>query len=472
METIKKKIVILGAGLAGLAAGWKLSEAGFEVVVIDKKNHNGGLSGTVEHNGYLFDYGGHRFITNSQEIVEEIKQLMGADFWTNTRKTQYYLWHKYLNYPLELKDMVLKVNPLVSAKAMIDYLWTALKNKIKPLPEDSFEDWVVKRFGRTLYHIFFGQYTEKVWGIPPSTMDKDWASQRISLLNLWDVFKKLIIKPKNEPRTYTSTYYYCTKGIGQIANKMADVIEKNGGKVLLNSTIGTINHDDKNITSVQFFQDGQTQTISGDWILSTMPINHFVDQLAPSAPQNVKEAVSKLKFRAIIFLNILIDEELVTKNDALYIPEPKYFFFRIEQFKLWSDKMAPSGKTSLSLEISCFEDDDVWQMSDKQLYEKCLEGLKEMKLITDEKKIIEYFTAREGIVYPVFDIGYKEKIATVRDYMNKFENLIYYGRQGNFQYIHMHHVIDMGIRASKFIQGQLKQKSDITKVGTGKEYFG
>lgn len=469
---MKQKIVILGAGLAGLAAGWKLSELGHEVIVIDQKSIPGGLCGTIQYKDYLFDYGGHRFITNNQAIVAEIKELMGDDFWTNTRKTQYFLWHKYLNYPLELKDMILKVSPIISAKAMLDYFWTALKNKIKPLPEDSFEDWVVKRFGRTLYQIFFGQYTQKVWGIPPNTMDKDWASQRISLLNLWDVFKKLIFKPKDEPRTYTSTYHYCTKGIGQIADKMAEAIKYNAGQIILNAEITKVEHNGKNIIAIEYKLDDAIKKISGEWILSTVPINHLIDYMAPVAPQNVIEAKDKLRYRSIIFLNLLIDEDLITHNDALYVPEPKYFFFRIEQFKLWSKQMSPKDKTSLSLEISCFEGDEVWQMSDKDLYEKCVEGLKEMRLIKDESKILDYFTVREGIVYPVFDIGYKEKIAIVRDYLNNLSNLIFYGRQGNFQYIHMHHVIDMGIRAAKLIQGQLSAKSDITKIGTGKEYFG
>src|SRR3972149_3768771 len=136
-----KKIVILGAGLAGLSSAWKLSEAGYDVEVIDKKPEVGGLSGTLSYKGFLFDYGGHRFITKNQEIIKEIKNLLGNDFWSNQRKTQYFLWHKYLNYPLELKDMLLKVNPLVSAKPVGDYLCSELSNKMHPVKEESFEDW-------------------------------------------------------------------------------------------------------------------------------------------------------------------------------------------------------------------------------------------------------------------------------------------------------------------------------------------
>ncbi|OGL51169.1 MAG: hypothetical protein A3H37_09115 [Candidatus Schekmanbacteria bacterium RIFCSPLOWO2_02_FULL_38_14] len=466
-----KKVIILGAGLAGLSSAWKLSEAGYDVEVIDKKPEVGGLSGTLNYKGFLFDYGGHRFITKNHEVLKEIKKLLGNDFWLNHRKTQYFLWHKYLNYPLELKDMLLKVNPLISTKAMLDYFWTVLNNKIKPVKEESFEDWVVNRFGRTLYLTFFGQYTEKVWGISPKKIDKEWASQRISLLNLMDVLKKLIFKPRNQPRTYTTEYYYCTDGIGQIASKMAEAIIKNGGKIHLNSEVSRLEQNGKLITRVYFEKDGVEHQTNADWVLSTIPVNSFVLYLKPGVPPEIKESANHLRFRSIMFLNLLINKDLVTENDALYIPEPKYFFFRIEQFKLWSAKMAPANKTSLSLEISCFDGDEIWNEKPEIIYDKCLSGLKEMGLINGEGLIEDYFIVKEKEVYPVFEIGYKENINAIRNYLDNFENLICYGRQGNFQYIHMHHVVDMGFRVAKFFEGKFK-KDEITKVGTDNEYFG
>ncbi|MGC9610762.1 MAG: FAD-dependent oxidoreductase [Minisyncoccia bacterium] len=468
----KRKIVILGAGLAGLSAAWKLSEEGHGVTVIEKRTLVGGLCDTAEYKNFLFDFGGHRFITKNENIIKEIKELMGSDFWTNQRKTQYFLWHKYLNYPLELKDLILKINPLISARAVADYFWTVIKNKIKPMPEDSFEDWTVKRFGRTLYTIFFGQYTEKFWGISPKQIDKEWASQRISLLNLWDVFKKLIIKPKNEPRTYTNDYYYCTYGIGQIAEKMAEVIRKNGGKIYLGAKILDIKHNSSGkIVSVRFQSGEEIKEESGDYFLSTIPINALINYLTPTVSVSVKKASDALRFRSLVFLNILINQERVTDNDAFYIPEPKYFFTRMIQYKLWSGKMAPNGKTSLQLEMGCFFNDEIWNMSAQELYAKCLPSLRAMGLIKDEKIILDYFSFKGKEVYPLLKIGYRENISAVRNYLNTIDNLAYFGRQGNFQYIHMHHVIEMGFRATQWIDGLLPRE-EINKIGTGAEYFG
>ncbi len=186
----KQGIIVLGGGLAGLSAAWKLADSGAAVRVIEREDIPGGMSATIAHNGYRFDFGGHRFITKRKDVLEEIQRLMGGEFRPGYRRTRYLLWGKRLNYPLELGNLVRNVSPAVSARCLLDYLWARAKAGVMDIPEDSFEDWVVKRFGRHLYDIFFGQYTAKIWGIPPSTISKDWAAQRISLVNLGDAVRQ------------------------------------------------------------------------------------------------------------------------------------------------------------------------------------------------------------------------------------------------------------------------------------------
>ncbi|MGD1018436.1 MAG: FAD-dependent oxidoreductase [Verrucomicrobiia bacterium] len=467
-----KRVVIAGAGLAGLSAAWKLSEAGVSVQVVELEDAVGGLAATIGKDGYLFDFGGHRFITKRQEILDEIQQLMGDEFRPGVRKTQYLLWGKRLNYPLELGNLLRSINPLISAKCLLDYFWTSLKGKFTTLPEDSFESWVTKRFGRHLYEIFFGQYTTKIWGIPPSQLSRDWAAQRISIINLWDALRQLVWKPKHDPRTYTTKYYYCEYGIGSIANRMAEKIQGNGGIITLSTSLRQVNMADGRVVSAVVDSGGQTVELPCDYFLSTIPLTDLVRILKPSAPEKIVASANALRHRGVVFVFLTLDQEKVTDNDALYVPEPQYPFFRIEQFKFWSMKMVPSpDKTSLCLEISCFKNDEVWNAPDEWLYARCLDGLKASGLLPNNDTVRGYFVRRKAHVYPVFEIGYQEHAVALREYVDSIPNLISYGRQGYYQYIHMHHVIAKGFQAAHHILHGSDRK-EVQRVGTEEEYFG
>lgn len=468
----KKKVVVLGGGLAGLSAAWKLAEAGHEVHVIEKEDYVGGMSATIKKKGFLFDYGGHRFITKRKEVIKEIQKLMGKDFRPGIRQTQYLLWGKRLNYPLELGDLIRKVSPIVSFKCLADYLWTSIKGRFIKLPEDNFETWVTKRFGKHLYKIFFGQYTEKIWGMPPSRLSRDWAAQRISILSLGDAVKQLLFKPKEDPRTYTKRYYYCENGIGQIAENMADKIKKFGSVVHLNSEPNKINIKDGLVESINIKTKKGIKSIKCNYLINTIPVTDTIKLLSSKVPSSILKSTDSLRYRAIAFIFLALDQERASDNDALYVPEPKYFFFRIEQYKFWSMKMVPAkDKTSLCLEVGCFKDDVVWNMSDEDLYGKGVEGLIEAGLIKDESVVLGYFVRRLDYVYPVFEIGYEKHAKALREYVDLVPNLISYGRQGYFQYIHMHHVIAKGFQAADHIINGSDKKL-IQRLGMEEEYFG
>lgn len=468
----QKQIAILGGGLAGLSAAWKLSEAGTPVRVFEKEDIPGGMSATIRKDGYLYDYGGHRFITKREDVLDEIQQLMGPEFRPGLRQTQYLLWGKRLNYPLELGNLVRSVSPFVSAHCLADYAWTRAKDRIVGLPEDNFEAWVVKRFGRRLYDLFFGQYTAKIWGIPPSTISRDWAAQRISIVSLGDAVKQLLVKPKEDPRTYTRTYYYCDRGIGRIAERMTDVIRTNGGEVRFDSPVTGLKMREGRVESVVARCDDRDEEFPCDIIVNTAPVTDIVKMMDPPAPPEVIESANRLRYRAIAFVFMALDQEKVSDNDALYVPESRYVFFRIEQYKYWSMKMVPSPDvTSLCLEVSCFKGDEVWNTPDQVLFERCVEGLKHAGLIADERVVTSYFVRRMDYVYPVFEIGYQEHARKVRDYVDSVPNLISYGRQGYYQYIHMHHVIAKGFQVADHILNG-SDRSLILSVGTEEEYFG
>jgi len=465
-----KKVIVLGGGLAGLSSAWKLQEAGYQVTVIEKSDAVGGLAKTIHRGSFSCDLGPHRFITHNKELLSEIRSLMGNKLLLpRYRKSKIRIQDKYIEYPPSIKNAFLNFNILTSIKILTDYLATYIRNKIKPRPDDSFENWVVNRFGRTLYNIYFRDYTAKLWHIPPSIISPDWAAQRISIGNLSDVLKHFFLKNNKIPRTYASIFYYPTGGIGVIPERMAQCIKEKGGEILTGHEVTGLEAKTNRIFSVRYKDKiGKIIAQKPDFVVSTIPVGKLVEMISEDAV--IKNASSHLKSMSLIYLFLLIGKDSVSDNHWFYFPEKKYTFNRISEVKNFCDKMMPPGKTLLCIEITCKKGDDMWKMEAKELYKKIEKEISEIDLINTED-IEDIFLHREESAYPIYDIDYRNNLALVLDYINNIENMITIGRQGLFRYNNMDHSIEMGYKLAEFIKGTL-EKEEIFKVGTKSEYFG
>lgn len=458
-----KKVVILGAGPAGLSAGWKLAEKGHQVELVELDSRVGGLCKSYYYKDYTFDLGGHRFITKDGQLLNDIQELMGPELYESPRKSVVRLKGKYFFYPLAGKDLVSKMNPLTSAKCFLDYLYVTTKNRVHRSKEISLEDWVVNRFGRGLYDIYFGPYSEKLWGLPPSQISKDWAAQRISLLNLWDVFMRMLGKKSNAPKTYATKFYYpLNGGIGRMCDKMAERITSNGGNIHLNAAVTGIRLNGKGIKEVVFRQGGQEKTLKGDDYISTIPMPELVSQIDPLPEQHYLDVARSMKFRSIRFLNVLIDKEQVSDNTWIYIPEQKFKVMRIQEPKNWSPNNAPQGKTSLILELACNVGDEIWNATDEDLLMRCSAELRTLGLLNGEK-INHKFTTRIAHAYPIYTLDYHKKVGKIFELFSTIENLTPIGRQGLYRYNNMDHSIKMGFLAAQHISDGLP-KNEIFKI--------
>lgn len=454
---MSKHIIILGAGPAGLSAGWELSRQGCRVDILEKEAAVGGLCRSTQRGDFIFDLGGHRFITKDELLLAEVTELMGEELMIRPRKSVIRLQGKFFSYPLSITDVLKKINPLISIKTGIDFFLTKI-GTYSNLSDNSFENWIVKRFGRTLYNIYFGPYSEKLWGIPPKELSSGWATQRISLVNITDVLLRALGKKKDMPKTYARHFLYPKNGIGHISERMAEEIGKKNGKVHLNSEVKKISLKNNRIDDIAYLQDGKEKHISGDYVISTMPLPEFILDVEPKPNEDCVNTAEKMGFRSILFLHIMLDKEFITDNTWIYIPEEKYLFFRIQDRRNWSPTTVPAGKNALTLEIACNKTDAVWNMSNEEIFQRCISGLEDLKL-TRRNQVIDYFTERIEHAYPVYTMDYEHKIKTTYSFLSRIKDFISIGRQGLYRYNNMDHSLKMGILTAKHIlHGYPKQK--------------
>src|SRR5438105_2962802 len=218
-------VLILGAGPAGLTAAYELSSCGIPSVVLERDSVVGGLARTVEHNGYLFDIGGHRFYTKVPLIETIWRDVLGDDLLVRDRLSRIYYRSRFFQYPLDPSDVVRGLGITEVARCGASFL----KAKMFPRrPENNFEAWVSNRFGRRLFDKFFRAYTEKVWGIPCHEISAEWASQRIRGLSLASLVKDALGGNRGQIKTLIREYLYPRHGPGMMWSRLAKILETRG----------------------------------------------------------------------------------------------------------------------------------------------------------------------------------------------------------------------------------------------------
>ncbi len=467
MKEVKKedmKVIIMGGGPAGLAAGKILTDEQVSSIVFEKDDGVGGLSRTHYHNGFLFDLGGHRFFTKKNELDEFIQRLLVDELIEVKRSSKIYFMGKYFNYPPTFLNAFLGLGPWMSAQILASFLREKLRIHRSPIV--TLEDWMVQQFGRKMYEIFFKTYTEKVWGIPCSRGSAVWASQRIKGMSLLATIREAVFPRKKErPVSLIPRFKYPAHGIGRISERLRQEIEKRN-EVRLNSRVAKVLHNGREITGVLIqTREGRKYVEEGTHFLSSIPVTELIQSFEPPAPPEVQEASKKLRYRDLLVVALMFDVERITRDTWIYIPDPRIEFGRLHEPTNWSPAMSPPGKTSLVFEYFCFETDPLWSSSDQELAEQTLEQFARIKLAPGvEKKMIDYCVVRAKKAYPMHEIGHEPVLEIIKNYIRQFPNLSLMGRYGMFIYNNIDHSIETGIRAAQNLLGANYDLEEVLKT--------
>lgn len=465
---MKDPIVILGGGPCGLSCAWELAAQGWNVVVLEREPHPGGLCATNTFGEYRFDLGGHRFLSQNQELTRRILDLMGDDMLIPERKSVVMHSGKRFSYPLSAPDLVENLGLGLNLKALLGYAGELIRRRIAPRDESHFEGWVTARFGRPLYDRFFGPYTEKLWGISPTQISSDWAAQRISLLNLGDAALRLAGLRQSPIRTYARRYYYPRLGMGQLFDRMAGKMCDEGGVIHLGADVTGLEVVGKRVKAVRYRLDGQEHLLPCSWVFSTISLPALVRYIAPHSTNGVGTAIGNLRSRALRFLNIPLDIPDFSENTWMYVAEPQYKMSRIQEPKRRSPAMAPPGKTSIMLEIPCSVGDRIWDADGDTLFREMSIELRSLGFDIDAIAMGHHSVWVEH-GYPIYHLGYQHDRDTLLREVAKMDNVLTGGRQGIFRYIFLDTAMEMGIEAAHQIMQNTRNLKHIGSIRMEKE---
>ncbi len=458
-------VVVIGAGPAGLTAAYELGKAGVPATVLEASDTVGGISQTVERDGWRFDIGGHRFFTKVPEVERLWHEILpDEEFLLRPRMSRIYYRGKLFDYPLKASNALGNLGVLEALKCVLSYVMVRIR---PPKDQSNFEGWVAARFGWRLYRIFFKTYTEKVWGVPATEIQADWAAQRIKNLSLFSAVLNALL-PKRNQKDITSLieeFQYPKLGPGLMWERCTEHVQRLGGDVVMETPVETVLRDETGAVGVR----AGGRVYEADHVVSSMPIGQLVRAMDPPAPAEVVAAADDLRYRDFLTVALVVPESFSFPDNWIYIHSPGVKVGRIQNFGSWSPYLVKDGRTCLGLEYFVNEGDELWTMSDDELVALGQKELAELGLVTGD--VVEQgFVVRMPKAYPVYDEHYKRNVEVIRAWLEQaVPNVHPVGRNGMHRYNNQDHCMFTAMLTAKNILGA-SPAHDIWSVNVEEDY--
>jgi protoporphyrinogen oxidase len=433
--------VIIGAGPAGLTAAYELvTRYGITSTILEADSVVGGISRTVERDGWRFDIGGHRFFTKVKEVEAFWHEILpDEDFMQRPRMSRIFYEGKYYDYPIKPFNALRNLGPWEAFLCVMSYVWVRIH---PPRDQTTLEGWIAARFGWRLYKHFFKTYNEKLWGVPTSKLPADFAAQRIKNLSFLNAITNALL-PKRFKQDITSLieeFQYPKHGPGMMWERCRDLVEAKGCKVLMDTRVVGIRHEDGRAVAViaETAQGARTEYPCTD-IISSMPISHLLQAMDPPASSTATTAAGDLRYRDFLTVALVVPEKYSFPDNWIYVHSKAVQVGRIQNFGSWSPYMVKEGRTCLGLEYFVFEGDDTWNKADEDLVEQGKRELAVLDLV-DPTKVEAGYVVRMPKAYPFYDEYYKANVERIVEWLDACApNVHPVGRNGMHRYNNQDH---------------------------------
>ncbi len=447
--TTNDHLVIMGAGPAGLTAAHEAVGAGARVTVVECSPSVGGLARTIPFEGNRFDIGPHRFFTKNAEISALFEKILGEDAVSVSRLTRILHGGTFFDYPITAVNAMFGLGPATSLAVGASYAKARLSVAMGAGGGDSFEDWIVDHFGRRLFDLFFRSYTEKVWGIRCRDISSEWAAQRIKGLSLGRAVMHALRGSRGDTiKTMIDEFRFPRLGAGQTWEKLAAAVSKAGGTIMLRSPATALCHANGRVTAMTVARDGVQEQIAGDGFLVSAPLTDVVAMMDPPAPESVLAAARSLRYRNHICVNLVVRGNPFPDN-WIYVHDDSVGMARIANYRNFSADMAASPAVSpITAEYFSFPGDAFDTASDERMIELATAELAKIGLARPET-VLSGFVVRNVKAYPVIERGHDGHVATIRNWLRSFDNLLPIGRSGMFKYNNQDHAMMTGMLAAR-----------------------
>lgn len=441
----KPKIAILGGGPAGLGAAWQLTkQKKAEVTLFEQGGEVGGNAGSFEIDGIPVDYGSHRLHPACKtEILSDLKELLQDDLLSRPRHGRIRLRGRWIHFPLKPKDLLLNLPASFAFGVTLDSLTKNFHRKVH-LENETFATVLERGLGKTICHDFYFPYAKKIWGLQPEDISPTQAYRRVSAGSLGKMARKILGVIPGRKSPMVGRFYYPNQGYGQISRAIAEEAEKLGADIQVNTAVKKITLGEPN--RIEVVRNNRVESVEADFIWSTIPVSILARIVDPPAPPEVSDASKQIKYRAMILIYLVLEQQQFTPYDAHYFPEEDIKLTRLSEPKNYSARNEPNNRTILCGELPCMIGDESWNASDEELWDVVKYSLERCELAI-KAPMIKVITKRLPFAYPIYQKGYEEYFYCLDEWVCSLDNVLTFGRQGLFAHDNTHHALAMAYAA-------------------------
>jgi protoporphyrinogen oxidase len=469
------RVVIVGAGPAGLTAAYQLMKAGASSTILEGDSVVGGISRTVERDGWRFDIGGHRFFTKVKPVDDLWHEILGSEeFLRRSRMSHIYYKGKLYDYPIKPFNALRNLGFIEAMRCMASYAWVRIR---PPKDTSKLEGYIASRYGWRLYRHFFKTYNEKVWGVPASELSADFGAQRIKDMSIvaavWEPLRARLFGHRSKGKQVTSLieeFNYPKYGPGQMWETAADKVTAAGSQLHFRHEVVKVLHRGGAAHAVvaRDKDSGDEHTFECTHVISSMPMGALLRAMDPPVPDPVRAAADGLTYRDFMTVALVVPLEYSFPDTWIYIHDPDVEVGRVQNFGSWSPYMVKEGRTCLGLEFFVHEGDEMWSKSDAELIEQAKRELAHLGLV-DPTKVEAGYVVRVPKAYPVYDETYTANVEVLRRWLaSDTPNVFPTGRNGMHRYNNQDHSMLTAMLSVENIL--LGESHDVWTVNVDAEY--
>ena len=445
--TTRPRVVILGAGPAGVGSAYRLARrGGFEVVVVERSRVVGGNAGSFQLAGHPVDYGSHRLHpTCDPTVLRDIENLLGDDLVDRPRHGRIRLRGRWIHFPLKPLDLALGLSPRFALGVGADLIRKVRRSSTEASGPETFASVLEAGLGRTICRDFYFPYAQKIWGVPPFELAAMQARRRVSAGSLARMARKILAAVPGFKSRGSGRFYYPRGGYGAISQAYHRAAEAAGAMFIFGARAGAVERAGERVVGVELEEEGCPRRLEADQVWSTIPVSTLAESLRPAAPDAVLEASRCIEFRAMILVYLVLEQDRFTEYDAHYFPEPGIRISRLSEPKNYG-LTGPPDRTVLCAELPCSTTDPEWSFSADDLG-RLVGGALDRAGLPLRAPVKEVVVRRLGQAYPIYRRGYETHLEVLESYLDRFANLLTFGRQGLFVHDNTHHTLAMAYAA-------------------------
>ena len=451
MQNNNKTALVIGAGPCGLSAAYHAQKAGYRVTLLEKMELAGGKGGSRQYKNFVVDFGPHAYHAITKKVTDLMMEHSNGKLVDIDIKQRLCVTENLIAYPMKIREAATSFSVALNIRIVFDFLMARIKSLFMKTSQKSFKQFGETNFGKTLYDLCFGKYTERVFRCSADDISTEYAQRKLPNTSLWGVIFTLLTKiQRTNKESYLNVrrYMYHKDGIGSVYQSIAKGIRNRGGEIIFSCKIKDIVFlDDDKATSVNL-ETPEKRNIKCDYLISTIPFDDLV-AYSNGKMGDQKLMREKIPFKHIVVVNVVLNQAQFSENHWIYLINDRFYFNRLSEQKNFSKSCAPENKTLMLLEKILSYHDEEWEWESEQWRSKVEADLGFFGV--DPQKIEDIWITKMEKACPFYLVGYEKAKEEILNSFAQYKNIISTGRYGLFLDIDMHDAMVLGAEGFRYL---------------------